>query len=137
MRYSIRLPSLDVNGCNGFFQLIGTVTELLQHFIGQIILDFSPNSVAVHNAQYAQADIGNAILSVHHGRNRQRRAGTVQNAFDDVADGEGHGVEGGSLGLNYHGTGFTNPLFKFSIISVKADSIPVGGMGFVAADVII
>ena len=85
MRYSIPQSSLNVDGSDGFFQFVGTAAELLQLLVGQVILDFSTDSLAVHDAQYTQADIGNAVFSVHHGGDRQRCAGAVEDALDDVA----------------------------------------------------
>ena len=54
-----------------------------------------------------------------------------------MAHGEGHGIEGGTLGLDDHRAGLPHPLHKRLVIAVEADVLRVGGVGGVAAHMVV
>lgn len=52
IRYSFCFYHLNVDGRDGFFQLVSAAAELLYLLVGQVVLNFSTDPVAVHDAQH-------------------------------------------------------------------------------------
>ena len=78
-------------------------------------VDLAADTVAVHNVQGAQADVLDAVFTVHHAGNGHGGVGVAEDAFADVADGNRDRIEGGAFALNDFAAGFADVVFHVAV----------------------
>ena len=87
----------EINVVDNCAQALCTVLQLGNLFVGQLYGNGGLDAVLADKRKYAEAHVLNAVLAVHHGRNRKGGFVAAEDALADVYCGNGNSVEGSAL----------------------------------------